>query len=259
MSAVISVGRPQDGPDLGVLGHECPQPVIVTRILPGYAAVGERQVAVSVQTGRDPQGVGRQVAFELVLADHVEDAILGGCHVEPAVAQRPELPVATRVVLGHPLRDAVDDRLQLQREMNAEEFLSDGQALILWNQHSGDRCLRIHGESPDVEKIPLHQSLESTISFSADERRPPLLRRCILIGVLGVSGGEGRVAGGEYMDVCLLSYVLVLLQVFIRIHAGHKFRLVIDHPSEILIRDVPGRDHFECIEYVVMHASSSSK
>jgi len=47
---VCSAGRPQDDPDLRVLNHECSQPVIVTCILPGDVTVGERQVAVSVQT-----------------------------------------------------------------------------------------------------------------------------------------------------------------------------------------------------------------
>ena len=128
---VTSVGRPQDLPDLGVLGHECSQPVIVMRILPCDVAVGERQVAVSVQTGRDPQSVGRQVAFETIVADDVVEPMAWRVPCsEAAVAQRPELPIPTRVVLGHPLGDAVDDRFQLQREMNAEEFLRDGQALI---------------------------------------------------------------------------------------------------------------------------------
>ena len=90
---VTSVRRAQDLPDFGVLDHERSQPVIVTCILPGDVAVGERQVAVGVQTGRDPQSVGREVAFEHVLADDVEEPILGGCHVEAAVGQRPELPV----------------------------------------------------------------------------------------------------------------------------------------------------------------------
>ena len=120
-----------------MLDHERSQPVIVTCILPGDVAVGERQVAVSVQTGRDPQSVGRQVTFETIVADDVVEPIAGRCHVEAAVGQRPELPVSAVVILGHPLGDAVDDRFQLQREMNAEEFLRDGQALILGNERPG--------------------------------------------------------------------------------------------------------------------------
>ena len=103
---VTSVGRPQDLPDFGVLGHERSQPVIVTCILPGDVAVGEREVAVGVQTGRDPQSVGREITFIHVLALHVEDAILGGCHVEAAVGQRVEVPVTAVVVLGHPFGDS---------------------------------------------------------------------------------------------------------------------------------------------------------
>ena len=62
-----SVGGPQNGPDLGVLDHELPQPVIVPGVLPGDVRTGERQVAVGVQTGRDPQSIGREITFIHVL------------------------------------------------------------------------------------------------------------------------------------------------------------------------------------------------
>ena len=142
--------------------------MIVTRILPGDVAVGERQVAVGVQTGRDPQSVRRQVTFETIVTDHVEDPILGGCHVEAAVGQRPEVPVAAVVLVGHPLGDAVDDRFQLQREMNAEEFLGDEQALILRDEFTGHSCLRSHGEFLTLKRILPINSPKTRSAFRAD-------------------------------------------------------------------------------------------
>ena len=81
-----------------------------------------------------PKASADRSPSNLVLAFHVEDAIAGRSHVKPAVAQCVKIPIPTRVVIGHPLRDAVNDRFQLQREMHAEQFLRDGQPLILGDE-----------------------------------------------------------------------------------------------------------------------------
>ena len=119
--------------------HVPPQQVVVPGVLPGHVREGEREVAVSVQTGRDPQRVRREITFIHVLALHVEDAILGRRHVKAFVGQRPELPVTAVVVLGHPFGDAVNDRFQLQWKGHPEESLDDNQTLIFRNELPGDR------------------------------------------------------------------------------------------------------------------------
>ena len=69
----------------------------------------------------------------------MEAPVLGGCHAEDPVAQRVEVPVSTSVLPDHPVGDAVDDRLQLQREGHPEESLGDIKALILGDGFPGDR------------------------------------------------------------------------------------------------------------------------
>jgi hypothetical protein len=108
-----SVGRPQNGPDLGMLEHVLPQPVVMTGAHPCESPIAEGHVTVSVQAGGDTQGVRRQVTLEHVVAGDVKDIVSRRCHVEAAVAERVEIPVTTFVVLRHPLRDAVNDRLEL--------------------------------------------------------------------------------------------------------------------------------------------------
>jgi len=85
----------------------------VTRTHPSEPPVGKRQMTVGVQTGRDSKGVGRQVTLEHVVAADVVDTVLGGRHVEAAVAERVEVPVPTIVRIGHPFSDAVDRGLDL--------------------------------------------------------------------------------------------------------------------------------------------------
>jgi hypothetical protein len=57
--------------------------------------------------------------------------------------------------------------------------------------------------------------------------------------------------------VCLLPYVLVLLQEFIRVDAGHQSGLSIHGIGQVLIGQIPGTDHFKRVEYVVMHVNFS--
>ena len=52
-----SVDRPQDLPDLRVPQHVLPQQVLMRGVLPGDVTQRERQIAVCVQTRRDPQRV----------------------------------------------------------------------------------------------------------------------------------------------------------------------------------------------------------
>ena len=73
-------------------------------------------------------------------------------------------------------------------------------------------------------------------------------------------GEEGSVAGKERMDVCMLPYVLVLLPEFIRVDAGHQSGLIVHGIGQFIIGQIPSRDEFQCIEYVVFrHVISSSK
>ena len=96
-----SVRRPQDPHDLGVLHAVFPQQVIMPSILSGNVTQRERQIAVGIQTRRDPQRVRRKIAFVHILAFDMENPILGRCHVEAAITQREEIPIATCVPVSY--------------------------------------------------------------------------------------------------------------------------------------------------------------
>ena len=119
-----SVRRFQDCLDFRVLEHEIPQPVILieANISEGFRT-GERKVAVRVQADSDPEGIRRQVALELVLTDNMEGLITGRSHVEPAVAERLKLSIASVIVLGQPLGERENDGFDAHREPCAEELL----------------------------------------------------------------------------------------------------------------------------------------
>ena len=70
-----SVGRPQNGPHLRMLEHVFPQPVVMTGAHPGEPRRPKRQMAIRIQTRRDPQSVRRKVTLEHVVAGDVKDIV----------------------------------------------------------------------------------------------------------------------------------------------------------------------------------------
>lgn len=88
-----SIGGCQYGLHLCVIHRVFPEPVILIEAdIREGVWTGETEIAESVQADRDPQRVRRQVAFELVLADHMERRIPGRCYVKRAIIEREEIP-----------------------------------------------------------------------------------------------------------------------------------------------------------------------
>ena len=75
-------------------------------------------MALGIEAYRDPEGISREVTLKLIPAENVKMTIACRSHVEPAVAQRPELPVTTGVAPG---------QLLGEREPCAEVLGDDGQ------------------------------------------------------------------------------------------------------------------------------------
>jgi hypothetical protein len=84
-------------------------------------------MALGIEAYRDPGGISREATLKLIPAENVKMTIACRSHVEPAVAQHPELPVTTRVVPGQLLGERAHDRLQANREPCAEVLGDDGQ------------------------------------------------------------------------------------------------------------------------------------
>jgi hypothetical protein len=107
-----------------------------------------------------------RVALILVLTDHVVMPITGRSPVETPVAERPELPVAIVIILGQLLGDDVDERLQTQWKMHAEELLRDGQSLTCQRMHWGSQPVCI---PPAISHLPVRtrSPISATISIIA--------------------------------------------------------------------------------------------
>lgn len=115
-----SVNGRQNAPHFRVPKHEVPQPVVVLGARLSKRTLTKRQVAVCVKAGRNAQGVRRQCALKAVFAGDLKDGVRLGCHVEAAIGQRIELPVAAVVLRCQPASHVKHGRLKAHRKIHAE-------------------------------------------------------------------------------------------------------------------------------------------
>ena len=81
------------------------------------------------------------------------------------VAENPHVPISTAVVLGHPLSNAINDRLQSQREMQPEEIFCDGHPPV----YGSGICFI--GDGVDMSMSPKIGSPSISRKPQANERR----------------------------------------------------------------------------------------
>ncbi len=119
-SRVPSVDGLQYLPCLGMLEHELAQPVVV--LCEDQCDSGRRregEVAVRIKAGGNPEGVGRQGPFVAVLARDPKACFRVRRHVEAAVAEQVERPVAAAIVGGQLPGKVEHGRFEQEREVGA--------------------------------------------------------------------------------------------------------------------------------------------
>ena len=110
-SPASSVNGLQDRLRLRVLQHVVPQKIILpgTRLVEPILAV-ERQIAVSIQASRYPQGITRQLSLKAIFTADIEWTVRMRSHVEATVTQGIKLPVSAVIVFGNVARDCIHKR-----------------------------------------------------------------------------------------------------------------------------------------------------
>lgn len=90
-----------------------------------------------------PQCISREFALVAILGADGEASLPGWRHVETAVAQRVEMPVAAAVVLGKKPGELIDGGLQLQRKAMAEQRRGNAQAARFRYEDGGNALVHV--------------------------------------------------------------------------------------------------------------------
>ena len=84
------------------------------------------QIAIREQADGNPESISRHEPLPAVRADDLEAPVAVRRHVKPAIGECVKVPVAAARSPRQPAGQREDGRLQLQREMDAEQIGGDG-------------------------------------------------------------------------------------------------------------------------------------